>query len=158
MCKRVLSRGSERTLAGRTRGCGGLFQEEIQEVGGPEEKSESQYRDWRRDEISLEKLRCMKEGLIKRSCWGKTGSQNNGDDSQFCPFQLKRVTGPLLKLSSSSAVFTLTTKLTHWLIMVHVTAQWIHLFTQPDNCANRYWLHCAAARWSSQTAVHPPEH
>lgn len=56
MCKRVLSRGSERTLAGRTRGCGRLIQEEIQEVGGPEEKSESQYKDWRRDEISLEKL------------------------------------------------------------------------------------------------------
>ena len=54
MCKRVLSRGSERTLAGRTRGCGGLFQEEIQEVGVPEEKSEIQYRDCRRDEISLE--------------------------------------------------------------------------------------------------------
>lgn len=45
VCKRVLSRGSERTLAGRTRGCGGLFKEEIQEGGGAEEKSDSQYGD-----------------------------------------------------------------------------------------------------------------
>lgn len=56
MCKRVLSRGSERTLAGRTRGCGGLFQEEIQEGGGAKEKSDSQYGDRRKAEISPEKL------------------------------------------------------------------------------------------------------
>lgn len=56
MCKRVLSRGSERTLAGRTRGCGGLFQEEIQEGGGgAEEMSDSQYGDRRKAEISPEK-------------------------------------------------------------------------------------------------------
>lgn len=56
MCKRVLSRGSERTLAGRTRGCGGLVQEEIQEGGGAQEMSDSQCGDWRKAEISLEKL------------------------------------------------------------------------------------------------------
>lgn len=50
-----------------------------------------------------------KKGLIKRSCREKSGSQNKGDDSQFFwPFQLSRVKGPLLKLSSSSAVLTLT--------------------------------------------------
>lgn len=56
----------------------------------------------------------MKEGLIKKVVvfGGKTGSQNKRDDSQFGPFQLERVKGPLLKLSSSSAVFTLTTRLT----------------------------------------------
>lgn len=42
MCKWILSRGSERTLAGRTRGCGGLFEEEIQQVEGAEEKLESE--------------------------------------------------------------------------------------------------------------------
>lgn len=118
MCKRVLSRGSERTLAGRTRGCGGLFKEEIQEVGGPEDKSESQYRGWR-VEISSEKLGCMR-GLINRIRWEKTRSQNKGDDSQFlCPFQLGGVKGALSKLSSSKAVFTPGNK--HMLTMVHVT-------------------------------------
>lgn len=163
MCKRVLSRGSERTLAGRTRGCGGLFQEEIQEVGGPEENSDSQYRDWRRDEISLEKLWCMTEGLIKKESSGeKQGVKTREMIHSFffflVPFSSAEWMGPLLKLSSSSAVFTLTTELTQWLITGHVTAQWIHLFTQPDNCANRYWLHCASAWRSSRTVEHPPEH
>jgi len=154
VCKRVLSRGSERTLAGRTRGSGGLFQEEIQEVGGPEGKSDSQYRDWKRDEISLERLWCMKEGEYKRSCLGWVGSQDKGDDSQGCPVQLVRVKGPLFKLSSSPAAFTPITTLTRWLTMAHVTAQWKHLFTQLQNWANRYRRHCASAR----RRRHPPEH
>lgn len=152
MCKRVLSRGSERTLAGRTRGCRGLIQEEIQEVGGPEEKSESQYRDWRRDEISLEKLWCMKEGLIKEVVGEKQGRWFT-----VLSLSAQQSEGSIVK-TVIITVFTLTTKLTQWLTMVHVTAQWIHLFTQPDNCANRYWLCGASAPCSGQTAAHPPEH
>lgn len=116
MCKRVLSRGSERTLAGRTRGCGGLLQEEIQEVGGPEEKSESQYRDWRRDEISLEKLWCMKEGLIK----GVVG-EKQGRWFTVLSLSAQQSEGSIVK-TVIITVFTLTTKLTQWLTMVHVTA------------------------------------
>lgn len=87
----------------------------------------------------------------KKELFG-THSQNKGDDKQFCRFQLHRVKGSLLKLSSSSAVFTLTTKLTQWLSMVHVTAQWIHLFTQTGNCTNRAIVHHLTA------VVNPPEH
>ena len=77
----------------------------------------------------------------KKELFG-THSWNKGDDKQFCRFQLHRVKGSLLKLSSSSsAVFTVTTKLTQWLSTVHVTAQWIRLFTQPDNCTNRAIVH-----------------
>lgn len=51
----------------------------------------------------------MREGLIKKKeekilFFFGTGSQNKGDDSQFCPIQLYRVMGSFVKLSSSSAI------------------------------------------------------
>lgn len=48
----------------------------------------------------------------RKELFGEKRSQNKGNDSQFCPFQLKRVKGLLLKLPSSSTVFTLTTEFT----------------------------------------------
>lgn len=138
MCKWVLSRGSERTLAGRTRGCGGLLQGEIQEVGGPEEKSLRRYRDWRRDEVSLKKLSWKYERRVYKK--GK-----NRRMIQFCSFLLKRVKGPLLKLSSLLCSHW-QQRLTQWLTMTHVTAQWMHRFPPTDNCWNTYWRDCAWAQ------------
>lgn len=115
MCKRVLSRGSERTLAGRTRGCGGLFQEEIQQVGGPEEKLESDSEGGMR----LVWRSCIIEGLIKRSYWRKTKEMIHS----FVPF------------SSASEGFIIKTVIIIILTQTHTV--W---FTSQHN-GYRYLLH-----------------
>lgn len=105
MCKRVLSRGSERTLAGRTRGCGGLVQEEIEEGGGAEEMSDSQSGDCRKAEISPE----------KPMLWKKGGSRQVDGKKKKLWVNMRKVIDSFvwLKLSSPVCSFHSHTKLPH---------------------------------------------